>query len=352
MYDRVKHRNAHYEAKPTDMRGGTKKHSSELTKEAIDWDGKLIHLLSNQLRLMLNWANGTNDCHPYKLSFLRHDRPSCENLPFSRRRLIGRNKYQMKIVAALLIQGLYRGFRARQQLKHALDSAKYRDADLDEMMNSMALGEADFNLDEYLAPPELDDGWLIDRGMDQQSSALSSSAEALVYGDHRRARRSNSAGKFESSSTRIEGKELDREGIYPSVAAGPLSGRKARLIKHGFVPGPQPWTNEGPLNEQFPIMGLLTPSAPLSPRPSSVMSDASSITNSSQGNFSIHEDEGPLPLYKDTLSGRLRAAANQKASDKSTLNMVAQEWGISDPRVLAMMMKRSSSASYTTAVQS
>jgi hypothetical protein len=252
-------------------------------------------------------------------------------------------------VAASLIQALYRGFRGRLQLKQALDSAKYRDADLDEMINNMALGESDFNLDEYLAPPELDDGWLIDRGMDQQSSALASSTEAMVYGDHRRARRTNSAGKFDAPSFSIEGNHEGESMISPTKdpqndGAG-VSGRKARLIKHGFVPLPQPssWTNEsGSAADPFPIMGLLTPSAPLSPRPSSVMSDASEMTHSSQGNVSMHDEEdGPAPMYKETVSGRLRAAANQKASDKSTLNMVAQEWGINDPRVLAMMMRRS-----------
>jgi hypothetical protein len=66
------------------------------------------------------------------------------------------------------------------------------------------------------------------------------------------------------------------------------------------------------------------------------------LAGSGVDNNDDYDDEGDIQRgYKETQSGRLRADAVRRSTDKSDANLIAQEWGIRDPKVLAMMVQRS-----------
>jgi len=187
--------------------------------------------------------------------------------------------------SAVKIQSVIRGWRSRKNLRHALDSAHYRDDELDELLNM----DLNFQFDTEEIMTELNDfDWKkkTNNGGKAESdfnsspeSKLASSDTLMVYGDHRRRRGSN------TNNFLVKPASADYSSIVDSDELG-------------------------------------------SPRPSTAMTDASDLTVSTSAHTEVDGEEYSV-----------RSNSGYSQSHKQSAESV-KEWGISDPKVIAMMLKR------------
>lgn len=190
--------------------------------------------------------------------------------------------------SAIKIQSVIRGWRSRKHLRHALESAQYHDDELDELLNM----DLNFQFDTEDIMSETNDfNWAnkISNGNNlaendhnsSPESKLASSDMLMVYGDHRRRRGSN-VNNF--------------------------------LLKHSSADFSNAVTT---VTEELG-----------SPRPSTAMTDASDLTVSTSAHTEIDCEEYSI-----------RSNSGYSQSHKVSSESI-KEWGISDPKVISMMLKR------------
>ncbi len=188
--------------------------------------------------------------------------------------------------SAIKIQSVIRGWRSRKHLRHALESAQYHDDELDELLNM----ELNFQFDTEDIMSEINDfNWANRTSNDNNlaendhnsspESKLASSDMLMVYGDHRRRRSSN----------------INNFLLKPSSAD----------------------FSSAVVTEELG-----------SPRPSTAMTDASDLTVSTSAHTEIDCEEYSI-----------RSHSGYSQSHKGSSESV-KEWGISDPKVISMMLKR------------
>jgi len=195
------------------------------------------------------------------------------------------NEYSNHTYSATKIQSVMRGWRSRKNLRNALESAHYHDDELDELLNM----DLNFQFDTEDIMSEINGFYVANKNNDRNlekseynsspESKLASSDTLMVYGDHRRRRGSNTN----------------------NFLVKPASADYSRFVDSDELG---------------------------SPRPSTAMTDASDLTVSTSAHTEVDGEEYSV-----------RSNSGYSQSHKQSAESV-KEWGISDPKVIAMMLKR------------
>jgi len=269
--------------------------------EVVDsWSDTLIASLNKQLQLLTEWTN-SSDCNNnnFIIKYTNDDKKEMEG---------NHNKYENQVIK---IQSTFRGFIRRKKLKKIMLSSKYIDDDIEEILMNDDDFIEDLNLDES---PEFQSDWFSNRdskwlnekevqnsfindddddddddeeeeekentqnkGRSAFNNYFDSNNNAMAYGDHiRRRQNNNSSGGLRTLSA-------DQPSIQVEDFKDNLS------------------------------------------RPSTGMTSASTVTTTSKA-YSEQDDEFISRFSKE----------NKKADPDE----VAKEWGVSNPKVVAMIMKR------------
>eukprot|EP01041_Mallomonas_annulata_P007491 gene7491-15331_t len=260
------------------------------------------------------------------------------------------------VFAAIRVQSVFRGVHVRRKLKSALFSARYVDDELDELLGygnghghgdlyeELGMGDMGLGLDE--GPAELAAGWLAIRsGGVTSTSSSSSSSLSMVYGDHRRKR---------DVARAIAATPPDHSHTNPSTYGGhlvlePPIGRSALTYQH--TPGSgsdrrqymhrlSTPDSEAATEYEYDYSGDASPGPQQGRGHSSGSSVHISLTGSPSTSLtppassSSRADSDPGYGGGGGVHGSIRPSrAVQEAQ-------LAEEWGISDPTVIAAMMKR------------
>jgi Leucine-rich repeat (LRR) protein len=235
------------------------------------------------------------------------------------------------------LQRHFRGRRVRTRLGSALKSIRYQDDELDDL-----LGDADFNLAEMMDLSYLDEEMPV----------------AMVYGDHIR-RRSRPGTATKSTSAPIEANASatalrvstehhnwvlpaddahspPKGSAYAGAGAGVAMGvAGASAAQKGVLRASQSFPSPS-----RPSTGVSTLSA---------HSDAPDTAARGYGGYSGAPSPADSRSNLSTRSDGLTPNENnitmlnsaQRSARAAQKQQTAQEWGISDPKVLAAMMKRS-----------
>ena len=318
------------------------------------WDFAYIEMLKRHAKSLLDWSEqadkGTNS--NFFVSF--------RNLNSEPRQAVlsgryeGKNSFQVRNLACMAIQALVRGRNTRRTIRKALASVEYKDAEIDELDAMLEDLETNMDLEFADASPESVRGFVTTtttgstRSSVGASKVLSSASESspMVYGDH--SRRSKRSG----ASSAVAPEENDVDFVLAPSRKGPNSPEEeipAQLsnwmssnvaqIRQALTGGGGGGAAAAPSDTSS-----FQPIAHLSPRPSSAMSDSSTITEGSLPSSAPRADGAFEP--SGGAGGRVRASGlgsgpQRTGSGSSTLQaQMASEWGISDPKVMAMMMKR------------
>ena len=270
--------------------------ASTLSKSKQD-NSSLLEMLKSHLILLERYGLSPNDDINVAV-LINYNDSSASNAPEqvagilemkeSEQSMLGcsnHNDNSSQNKSAVKIQSVIRGWRSRKNLRHALDSAHYRDDELDELLNM----DLNFQFDTEEIMTELNDfDWKkkTNNGGKAESdfnsspeSKLASSDTLMVYGDHRRRRGSN------TNNFLVKPASADYSSIVDSDELG-------------------------------------------SPRPSTAMTDASDLTVSTSAHTEVDGEEYSV-----------RSNSGYSQSHKQSSDSV-KEWGISDPKVIAMMLKR------------
>jgi Leucine-rich repeat (LRR) protein len=238
------------------------------------------------------------------------------------------------------LQRHFRGRRVRTRLGSALKSIRYQDDELDDL-----LGDADYNLAEMMDLSYLDEEVPV----------------AMVYGDHIR-RRSRPGTATKPTSAPIEA-----QSVNASVAALRVSTEHHNWVlpaddahsppKGSAYAGAGAGVAMGMAGASAAQKGVLraSQSFPSPSRPStgvstlSAHSDAPDTAARGYGGYSGAPSPADSRSNLSTRSDGLTPNENnitmlnsaQRSARAAQKQQMAQEWGISDPKVLAAMMKRS-----------
>ena len=336
-------------------------------------DDQYIDLLNKHQRMLDKWSPQVSASAPPSLvkfqsmdTMRRNVNEKVTKLLTIRGKRHGLNRYQLRCLAASKMQALARGHRVRKHLKKALAQAKYEDAEIDDIF----IGDVDFNLDDLNDAPELHVDYFRHPSAQDHDEALGHFAgpgkeieydaqqevlqvqtsmaqsghgrKPMVYGDHRRRAQSNKP----ALSNAFPQDSMASPDIRTQSDRGKL--QITSWMDEGQILPPLSRTQPSHLGAADTFVSPFG----ASPRPSSALTDSSEISaDSGHRAPPAYEDELPdmYPgyhagaTYKETNSERLRIAANRNSQNTSDSHLIAQEWGISDPKVLAMMVKRSKS---------
>jgi len=349
---------------------------------SVSLDDQFVGLLTKHLKMMRNWdSKEAISTEPYLVSYAWTKRPNT----ITTNRNKGKNRCQIRIRAASVIQALFRGNRGRKHVKKAIAGAKYADQELDDMF--MGMDEADLDLAELHNAPELHANYFSHAGAKTRSAQ--SMGDIYQYGYEQRSKQAPH-GQYQEQNYDV-GNDADAQSAMASFSSPQSTARGSKPMVYGDhrrraqqQDSRQPvsqggnevdmflqsqdnrplqiasWVDNGsllpPLTHQQAAQlasgEQFTPSSPFgaSPRPMSAMTDSSEIfSDSGRDRIPMNDDDDFFDMYqgsfhnnsgpKDTRSQALRVAQSKKSTDAA--NLIAQEWGISDPKVLAMMVKRS-----------
>lgn len=229
----------------------------------------------------------------------------------------------MPVSHVTTLQSCFRGRRVRKRLGAALKSIRYQDDELDDLLGD---GDDDFNLDAMLDLSYLDEGPPV----------------AMVYGDHirKRSRPGSSAKPSFAPST---------ESSASTVASFMRS--STEQLNNWVLPADD--AHSPPKMASHPAMSQqkAPPFHELS-RPSTGMSSLSAHSVASadapDGAAMAYGSAAPSPAgsrsnlsTQSDMTGQLEGIIMMNSARKTQrAAQMAQEWGISDPKVLAAMLKR------------
>ena len=353
----------------------------------VSLDDQFIGLLTKHLKMLRGWSGKeTLSLEPHLVSYAWTKRPNA----IKPNRYKGKNRYQIRSHAASLIQSLFRGNRGRKHVNKALAAAKYADDELDELF--LGMDEADLDLTDLHNAPELHADYFSHGGTQAQNAKSMDDAYSDPHAGHGRGG-AEGQGEYQDQNY-DDGNDADAHSAMASFSSPQNSARGSKPMVYGDhrrrtqqsdnrqstsqgtnevdmflqTQDNQPlqvasWVDNGsllpPLTQQQVAQlangEQFMPSSPFgaSPRPMSAMTDSSEIfSESGRGRTPLNDDDDFPDMYpgggysngnmpKDTRSQALRVAQSKKSKDATDANLIAQEWGISDPKVLAMMVKRS-----------
>lgn len=228
---------------------------------------------------------------------------------------------------ALSLQKHFRGRRVRKRLGNALQSIRYQDNELDDLF-----GGEEFNFEQEM----LDLTFL-----EEETPAV------MVYGDHIRKRsRPNSSVKAPQAAP------SNTHGGVHSAGAAPLQMSLPLLplptTNHWVLPADD---GNSPPKHAHATAGLLRQSSFNDSRPGTGMTSVSSIsahTDAPDHAATMLSGANSPAASRSALSSRsegqdhdqISTMSSARRSNKATAAALAQEWGITDPKVLATMIKR------------
>ena len=161
----------------------------------------------------------------------------------------------------------------------------------------------------------------------------------MVYGDHRRRKSKPTADEAQVLRENNMNEQADRT---PKVQSSAWTEEE---VYNAFGSGEQEeGEKSGTEGYDTSVRVDFNPSTPgekdMSPRPMSAMTDASETSGAAMS--AVMDDDMPemYPYNKGGETQSVRSGASG-ASKKASSSLMAQEWGISDPKVLAMIQKRS-----------
>ena len=329
-----------------------KKSPAQPDNAVFAWDLAYLDLLKRQVRTLLEWTEDATDDAAGNSYMVDYRSINSEPRVSSNvGKYDGKNAFQIRKIAATAIQALVRGFRARRSISRAFSAVQYKDEEIDEidaLLKSMDFGVSDVDL-EYIGqkkPASSRQGW----NVDPPPGSKLASESPMVYGDHRRSKqRANSSSSSGGNQDSIS-KSADfllpphqsapkAEDDIPPHLSSWMSDNVAR-IRQALTGG----GGGAAVQTSSSSSSSTRPSVPQSPRPSSAMSESSTITEGSLSSSAQGRvlDSGGNSPYRDNHSGYLRKVSSQQAAStaSSTQAQMAQEWGINDPKVVAMMLKR------------
>ena len=325
-----------------------------------------VQLLHDQLETIKSYKMNRDFTESSKPPGVLHyqsavDKKRTNNLaqPKSKKNIYkGKNRYQVRKIAAVSIQAVFRGSSGRSALQNALNTAQYNDQEMDDMFLEMDGANGELNMDEFLSAPELDDGYFnnhrtreievqaVVKSVEHQTDDINmanleqeSPRKPMVYGDHRRRKSKPTADEAQVLRENNMNEQADRT---PKVQSSAWTEEE---VYNAFGSGEQEeGEKSGTEGYDTSVRVDFNPSTPgekdMSPRPMSAMTDASETSGAAMS--AVMDDDMPemYPYNKGGETQSVRSGASG-ASKKASSSLMAQEWGISDPKVLAMIQKRS-----------
>lgn len=266
---------------------------------------------------------------------------------------------------ALSMQKRFRGRRVRQRLGNALQSFRYKDNELDDLF----AGE-EFNFEQEMADLSF---------LDSHDDAPA----VMVYGDHirKRSRPTSSVKASQPASAPVVANanmadstaHLSSNLLLPlptanhwilpeddrnsppkqSQGAGAVSGPGGGVRTGAGAYGVAATTSnfyrqQQPLNDSRPGTGMTSVSSISAHTTDAPDASASALLQSGANSPAASRSalssrsEGPQDMQHDQAS----TMSSARRSNRATAAVLAQEWGISDPKVLATMIKRNQRIRY------
>jgi len=245
-----------------------------------------------------------------------------------------RRVFQLPLKVVVLLQSRCRGMRARRRIGEALKSIRYADNELDDLFGSGMEGE-EFDFEKEMS--ELSQFLAAD-------GESTSTAAPLVYGDHIR-KRSRQQPQGNSSFEYVDPVDVvvtgTAESVTPAAAAAAGSGW---VLPQG---APSPTTGGAKQLPSTVVVGNPAANEKMNEyasRPSTGMSSLSAASAQTDHSYRPSIDTTYQHENQDHHHQQHNLTSPSEFSTPSNsskrVDSLAQEWGISDPKVLAAMMKR------------
>jgi Leucine-rich repeat (LRR) protein len=262
------------------------------------------------------------------------------------------------------IQRSYRGYRIRKKIKYLFDSIRYVDDELDDILDmNHTVGDdhydqldLDFNLaeyDDYFKPITLDEKY--SSSLREATSAIAASViqpvGTIAYGDHKRLYRRPSSSQLKENSIMYDDDKSIQSETLPSTL--PLSSlphnSKDNILLSNPIPAWDSARHDYHQDSDHKVHQNLSRQTSSSSRPLTSVTITSDITMSSQGSrgsdiphsYEYQSYQQSHDHNNDDISiadSKLSTDSTQKKASK--LSSIANEWGISDPKLMNAILKR------------
>jgi hypothetical protein len=280
------------------------KEKLEREDEDESWSDKIISCLNKQLQLLSEWTEpSTISKDVFVINYTKD-----VNDEASKSQLLHNLKYLIKI------QATFRGYIRRKQLKKVMLSSRYIDNDLEEMLMNDDFME-DMNLDES---PELQNNWFSNRDSkwldekDYQSTVINDDDMDDDDDDNGVVDVNDSNAKDDTNDNVSSTFDSYFNSNSNAMAYGDHIRRRQNNNSGGglrTLSADHPTIQVEDFKENFS-------------RPSTGMTSVSTVSTTSKA-YSEQDDEFLSRFNK-----------------KENIDDVAKEWGVSNPKVAAMIMKR------------
>lgn len=302
----------------------------------------------------------------------------------------GNNNYWRIRKSIIAIQSIFRGKKIREKLKIAIESIRYDDKELDELF-LYNTDDFDFINDDH---NDFDDDCdhknvrnNYDNNIDKNITSISSStaflssaastlssdvlaASTMVYGDHIRKRHFRGGDNNITNNNNANSDNTQSSSNYSWLVPPTTTNASANISNNNIAT--MKVVEKDNINTAFTEY---SPYLMETTRPSTTMTTTSTITSCSSNstyndddNDNVNDDiqilsyrsrcsrestslspdyhhnhynHQDLPdLSSHSINNTLRQQHQQQQLSSSAATLLAQEWGITDPKVLAVMLKR------------
>jgi len=305
----------------------------------------------------------------------------------------GNNNNNWRIRKSIIaIQSIFRGKKIREKLKTAIESIRYDDKELDELLlyntddfdfinddhndfdddydhKNVRNNHGNNNIDNNITSISLSSGFLSSAASGLSSDILATST--MVYGDHIRKRHFRGGDNNITNNNNANNDNTQSSSNYSWLVPPPTTTNASANISNNNI-ATMKVVEKDNINTEFTEY---SPYLIETARPSTTMTTTSTITacssNStyndddndnvnddiqilsyrsrcsrestslSQDNHHNHYNNQDLPdLSSHSFNNTVRQQHQQQQLSSSAATLLAQEWGITDPKVLAVMLKR------------
>ena len=293
------------------------------------WSDNILKSLNRQLILLTHWSNSNSTMKKEATFIIKYNKEEVTNDDDNDDKEVtttnddddDKRFYMTNLIHVIKIQASFRGYTRRKQLKKVMLSSRYIDNDIEEiLMNDDFID--DMNLDES---PELHNNWFANRDSkwlnekEYENTMINDDDDDDDVEDNNN---NNDNNNDDDDDDETKDNKLNENGrssfdnYYNSNTNAMAYGDHIRRRQNNNSGG-----GLRTLSADHPTIQIEDFKENLS-RPSTGMTSASTVTTTSKA-YSEQDDEFLSKFRKE-----------------QNVDEIAKEWGVSNPKVAAMIMKR------------